>query len=124
MLDAALFVSDAVFERELTLEDGSRHKLWFKQVLADDLESLQSVPEAQRSAAISKLIAKSLCLQDGAPAITAAEAAKLVNGVRNAVLWEIRVVNRMGATVGKASPPEASTGSGTSSSSTESAAEQ
>lgn len=116
MLDAALFVSDAVHEREITLGDGTKHKLHFKEIAAGEFRKLQTANQAQAEEAASKVIAASLCNPDGSQALTVEEAGKLKQGVRLALSLAIADVNGIGAAVGKVSPPEEKTGSGTSSS--------
>jgi tail assembly chaperone len=117
MLNAALFVSETIHEREITLGDGSKHVLHFKEVSAADFRKLQTAKnDEQADHAASKVIAASLCNADGTPALTAEEAGKLKQGVRLALSLAIADVNGIGASVGKVSPPEEKSGSGTSSS--------
>jgi hypothetical protein len=117
MLNAALFVSETIHEREITLGDGSKHVLHFKEISAADFRKLQtSKNDEQADAAASKVIAQSVCNPDGSPALTVDEASKLKQGVRLAISLAIADVNGIGASVGKVSPPEGTTGSGTSSS--------
>lgn len=126
MLNPALFVGDAVHPREITLADGTKHVLHFREIPSGVLRRMQTgtgKPEDE-DAAISKVIAASLCLADGKDCITAEEAAKLKHGVRQAIALAIADVNGIGAEVGKVSPPEATSGSGASLSSTGSAVEQ
>lgn len=125
-LDASLFVSETVHEREITLGDGKKHVLHFKEIASADFSRLQtaSAKDSEQFAAVSRVIAQSLCTPDGKPALTPAEAGKLKHGVRMALALAIAEVNGVGAAVGKASPPEASNGSGESSFSPASAAEQ
>lgn len=120
MLDAALFVSETVHEREITLGDGTKHKLHFREVSAADLRKLQTSdkddPEKAEIAA-SRVIARSLCNPDGSDCITVEQASKLKQGIRFALSLAIAEVNGVGASVGKVSPPvEATNGSGISSS--------
>jgi hypothetical protein len=117
MLNAALFVSETIHEREITLGDGTKHVLHFKEVSAADFRKLQTAKnDEQADLAASKVIAASLCNADGTSAVTVEEAGKLKQGVRLALSLAIADVNGIGASVGKVSPPEETTGSGTSSS--------
>lgn len=119
MLNAALFISDTVHPREITLGDGTKHELHFREISAADIRRLQMVGkggEAQQELAVSKVIAASLCNPDGSDALTVEEAGKLKQGIRLAITLAISEVNGVGAEVGKPSPHEEMTGSGTSSS--------
>lgn len=119
MLDASLFVSDTVHEREITLGDGTKHTLHFREVAAADFRKLQTAAKGndeQAELATSRVIAKSLCNPDGSDCITVEQAGKLKQGIRLALALAIAEVNGVGASVGKVSPPEATNGSGTSSS--------
>lgn len=117
MLDAALFVSETVHEREITLGDGTKHKLHFREISAADFRKLQtSKNDEQAELAASKVIAKSLCNPDGTDCITPEQAATLKQGIRLAISLAIAEVNGIGSSVGKVLPPEATSGSGTSSS--------
>jgi hypothetical protein len=120
-LDAALFVSDAIHKREITLGDGTKHELHFREISSGDLLKLQSANEREAFAAGSRVIARSLCTADGKDAISVEDAARLKHGIRLALAVAIAEVNGIGSTVGKVSPHEETTGSGTSSSSMESA---
>jgi hypothetical protein len=118
MLDSALFTSEAVHEREITLGDGTKHVLFFREIPSAEFRKLQteSRKEELQEIAASKLIARSLCTKEGEDAITFEDAAKLKQGVRFAIALAIGEVNGLGASVGKVSPTEATNGSGTSSS--------
>lgn len=117
-LNQSLFTSDAVHEREITLGDGTKHVLYFREIPSSEFRKLQtsSKSDDQQEIAASKLIARSLCNPDGTDAITQEDAAKLKQGVRFAIALAIGEVNGIGAHVGKTSPPEVTNGSGTSSS--------
>jgi hypothetical protein len=118
MLNAALFISDTVHPREITLGDGNKHALHFREISAADIRRLHvnKGSEEQYELAVSKVIAASLCNPDGTDALTVEEAGKLKQGVRLAITLAIGEVNGLGADVGKPSPHEEKTGSGTSSS--------
>lgn len=119
MLDAALFVTETIHEREITLADGTTHNLWFKPVKYDVLMKAQTTSSKaeEQSAAIDRLLVLSLCNPDGTPALTLEQVKDLYHGVRLACAAAIAEVNQLGSQVGKVSPPETPTsGSGTSSS--------
>lgn len=126
MLDPSLFVGETIHEREITLGDGSKQLLHFREITSADFRKLQtaSMKPEEAEAAVSRVIAASLCNPDGTDAITVKQASALKHGVRMALSIAIAEVNGIGAAVGKVLPPEASNGSGTSSSSPESADEQ
>ena len=115
-MDASLFTSDTVHEREITLGDGSKHLLHFREIPASEFRKLQTESKRDdlQELAASKLIARSLCKPDGTDAVTVEEAGRLKQGVRFAIALAIGEVNGVGAHVGKVSPPEATNGSGTS----------
>lgn len=115
MLPGVLFVGKTIHTRELTLGDGEKHTLYFREIAAADFRKLQAAKNDEQSElAVSKVIAASLCEPDGSDAITAEEAGNIKTGIRVAISLAIAEVNGIGANVGKASPPEALNGSGTS----------
>lgn len=117
MIDPSLFVQpDKVHEREIKLGDGSTHRMYFREIKSADFRKLQtaSLSPEEAESAVSRVIAASLCNPDGTPAITAKQASDLKHGVRLAVSLAIADVNGVGAAVGKVSPPEETSGSGTS----------
>ena len=100
MLDQSLFVSTEVVEREVELPDVKKHKLFFKELTAADISryvnSLNSTDEEVNVMANPKLLALSLCEQDGKPAITVEQALKLKPGVIGPILEALREVNGLG----------------------------
>jgi Phage tail assembly chaperone, TAC len=100
MLDQSLFVSTEVVEREVELPDGKKHKLFFKELTAADISryvnALNSTDEEVNVMANPKLLALSLCEQDGKPAITVEQALKLKPGVIGPILEALREVNGLG----------------------------
>ncbi len=125
-LDPALFVTETIHEREITLGDLTKHTLYFKEIASADFAVLQGTgtSDKDRFNAVSRVIAQSLCAADGTVAVTPQQASKLKHGVRMALALAIAEVNGVGALVGKLLPPEASDGSGTSVSSPELVEEQ
>lgn len=100
MLDKSLFVSTEVVEREVELPDGKKHKLFFKELTAADIaryvNALNSVDEEVRVMANPKLLALSLCEEDGKEAITVEQALKLKPSVIGPLLDALREVNGLG----------------------------
>lgn len=119
-MHAALFVSEDVHERWITLGDGSSHKLYFREIPSAEFRKLQTTgrTDDQQEAAVSSVIAASLVSpKEGGgwePAMDAAQATNLKPGIRVALSIAIAEVNGIGANVGKALPPEGKNGSGTS----------
>ena len=122
---SAFFVSNEAHEREVELADGSKHKLFFKEVPATVYRKFQiaerSDDEDVRAGSLAKLIAASLCEADGSPAMTYEQACDLKAGVSSALMERVLEIN--GKKPGNALPPAETNGSGTSSPSP-SAAEQ
>jgi hypothetical protein len=81
MLSEAFFVSQTIHQKEVTLPDGSKHVLHFKEVPAADfrryLLAERSNDQQERAESVHRLIAVSLCEPDGRPAITVERAATL-----------------------------------------------
>lgn len=116
-LPAALFAAVEPLQREVTLPDGTVAPLHFWQLPAAQFRkyfaAIASDDEDAQAAAISRLIAASLCEPDGSPAITVEQAALLTPAAEGAIFRAIRSVN--GLDEGKAEPPPAANhGSGTS----------
>ena len=82
------------------MPDGSKHTLHFKELPAVEFRKFQlaeaSDDEDVRSSSIAKLIAASLVEEDGKPAITLKDAAKLNSAAANAILAAILDVNGFG----------------------------
>jgi hypothetical protein len=119
MLPESLFVTAEVFERPVTLPDGSRHVLHFRQLSAVEFRRFQiaeqSDDDEKRAASMARLIAASLCDADGKPALTAAKAASLNAAATNAIMGAILDVNGLGAGgSGNGLASAEPTGSGTS----------
>jgi len=100
MLADSLFVSDKVHERMVKLSDGSEYKMWFKELSAIEFRRFhiaeQSADEEKQAASMAKLIAASLCEEDGKPAITYKQALKLTALAMNALSMTILEVNGFG----------------------------
>lgn len=117
-LSDSLFVSAQIHERTVTLGDGQKHTLFFKELPAVDFRAYQlaehSADEAVKVTSMPKLIALSVCEPDGTPAMTLDRAKTLRPEVMIAIFHEILNLNRIGAQAKNSSPPEAKSGSGTS----------
>jgi hypothetical protein len=113
------FVSDAVHERRVTLADGTEHVLHFRELSVTDWRTWgfaeRSEDDEVRAAAMSRLIAASLCEPDGSAAMTLEQALRLKPGVATALFTAVLDVNRVKreADEGNASRPAESNGSGT-----------
>ncbi|ARP86297.1 hypothetical protein [Bordetella genomosp. 9] len=125
MLDKSLFASAEVQEREVTLPDGGKHKLYFREASAVDFRKFvfaqRSEDEDRQAASISQLIAACVCEPDGKPALTVEQASRLKPAAANAIFSIIMEMAQ--PPEGNGSRLEAKIGSGTSSPS-DSAAEQ
>lgn len=99
-LAASLFVSGVIHKRDITLPDGTTHVLHFKELPAVGFRSFQlaetSDDDEVRAASMVKLIASSLCEEDGKPAITQTEAARLTSAAANALISAILEINGFG----------------------------
>lgn len=120
MLDESFFISPQLHERPVTLADGSTHRLHFRELTASQVRGYQlaegSDDEEVQAGAIAKLIAASVCESDGRPAMTYERAQQLRPKAANALMAQIMQINGMASDQAKKpSPPEAPSGSGTSS---------
>lgn len=113
MLPAALFRSDELHERAITLGDGSVHPLKFREMTHAQELKMRDIARAEGDH-VSFMISVSVVNDDGTPAISETEAANLKRGVRNALITAIMDINGGGASLGNALPPAASAGSSTS----------
>jgi hypothetical protein len=100
-LDTSLFVSDEIQAREVELPDGSKHTLHFRQVPAAEFRKFhkaeRSEDEDVQAGSMAKLIAASLCEEDGKTALSYARAAKLNAAATNAIFLAVLDVNGMGS---------------------------
>ncbi|MFW8567073.1 hypothetical protein [Orrella sp. 11846] len=112
MLDNAFFVSDTIHEREVELADGSKHKLYFKEVPAGAYRRFafdtESDKEQVRIDAMARLVTASLVTPDGKSAITFEQAKKLKAAPMLSIFLAIQEVN------GVATPKTETGDSGTS----------
>ncbi len=80
-LPAAMFVSDEIIERDVTLADGSTYTFHFKALSHIEFNkwalALASKDESVRDQANSRLVQLSLVTPDGKAALTAAQADKI-----------------------------------------------
>ncbi len=94
------FVSDEIHERTVELGDGSTHTLHFRELPVTELRRFAQAERSEdddiRAASVSKLIAASLCDQDGKPAMSAEQAGQLKPKVANAIFAALMSVNDSG----------------------------
>jgi len=100
MIDAALFISDELQVRDVTLPDGTTHALRFRQLPAVEFRrffmSMQAEASESRDNAMAQLISKSLCNEDGSPALTLKEALRLTPTAERAIGDVVLSVNGLG----------------------------
>lgn len=119
MLDAALFISDEIAEKEIELADGSKHVLFFKQLPNTAFEKYAlwnaSADEDVAAKASARLLVLGLCDADGKPALTLEQAERIKRPVMQRMFAALIDVNGYGkGKQGNDLPPGATTGSGTS----------
>lgn len=94
------FVSDEIHERQVTLGDGSKHTLHFRELPVTEIRRFamaeRSEDEDVRAESASKLIAAGLCDPDGNPAMTVEQARRLKPKVANAIFTALMSVNNSG----------------------------
>jgi hypothetical protein len=113
MLPAALFRSDELHKRDITLADGSVHTLHFREMTKAEEQKMRAIA-GKDGDHVSYMIAVSLCDDQGASVVDEDQAGNLKRGVRNAMVTAIMDINGSGATVGNGLPPAVSSGSSTS----------
>lgn len=100
MLDESNFISQKLHEVEVTLGDGEKHKLHFRELAAEHFmrftEDSSSKDDGARYGAAPRLIAESLRTPDGKPAITRDKAALLKPKIQNSLMNAILVLNGVG----------------------------
>jgi hypothetical protein len=100
-LDASLFISDEIKQKEVTLPNGQVHTLYFKELPAVEFRRFQiaetSGKEDVQAGSIAKLISASLVEPDGKPAISYTKALQLNSAAANAIIAAILEVNGFGA---------------------------
>lgn len=114
----SFFVSTEIHKRVVELADGSKHELHFRELPVADYRKFQiaeaSDDENVRAGSMAKMISASLCEPDGSPAMTYEEAMRLRPNV-NSRLFDVILSLGGAGKKGEALPPEAKSGSGTSS---------
>lgn len=92
-----MFASDAIIEKEVTLGDGSKHTLYFKELTAIEFKqhiaAEQSKDAKIRDNAAARLIARSLVEPNGRRALSAERAAALKPAVSGAIFMTIMEIN-------------------------------
>lgn len=101
-----MFASDAIIEQEVTLGDGSKRKLYFKELKAIEwkqhMEAEGSKDEKVRNESAAKLISRCLVEPDGRRALTLQQAATLKPSVAGAIFLAILRINGLLAAVAPA----------------------
>jgi hypothetical protein len=101
----SFFVSDTIHEKEVTLADGKKHTLYFRELDTVAFRKFQiaerSDDENERAQSVAKLIVASLCEPDGKPAMSFEKAKRLKPSVSNAILSAIFALNSPGDDAGK-----------------------
>jgi hypothetical protein len=99
MLDKNLFVSEEVHERKVTLNK-QEVTLWFKEIPAVEFRKYFLIEQGddieKQSENMARLIAFSLCNEDGTKAITLDQAKKLKPNAMIALFKEVLEVNQQG----------------------------
>lgn len=97
MLDADLFVSDALVERSVTLPTGKTVALHFKELPAVEFIRFHRIAaegnEDARDGAAAKLVAASVRNPDGTQAMTYEKALTLKSGALNAIFAVVLEIN-------------------------------
>lgn len=93
------FAGDAIHERTVTMADGSKRVLHFRELDSTHVNRyylwLTSADEEVRAAAAARLIAAGLCNPDGTPALTFERAARLKPMVLKGLVDALQDVNAM-----------------------------
>ena len=118
MIDAAFFTKADLQVREVGLPDGSKHSIHFRELAAVEFRKFQiaegSDDDDKRAAAMTALIAASVCDPDGKPAMNVNQAAKLSPFAANALVTAILEVNGITGAAKNESPAEEQSGLSTS----------
>lgn len=92
-----MFASDAIVEHEVTLGDGNKRTLYFKELSAIEwkqhMEAENSKDPKVRKESAVRLIARSLVEPDGRRALSVTQAAKLKPAVSGAIFMAILRLN-------------------------------
>jgi hypothetical protein len=89
MLHDDFFVGDAPVEKEVELQNGTKHVLYFRQLSAAEFRKLY---ENKGKDFTATMIARCLCNPDGSDAITLEQAAKLKPKAEQAIVAAINAV--------------------------------
>ena len=94
---SAFLVSPEIFHKDVTLPDGSVHKMNFRQLSGAEWRAYQidysSKNRADQKLAMQRIIQASLCEEDGSPALTTEEAERLNLGAMNALFSRVLECN-------------------------------
>jgi hypothetical protein len=96
-LPSSFFASTEVHKKEVELADGEKHTLWFKELPHIEIRKFQlaeaSDDQDVKASSIAKMIAASLCEEDGRAAMTVDQALTLKASVASKLLVAITEVN-------------------------------
>ena len=108
---ASIFIADAPQERKVTLGDGTEHAFFFREIPNTEFElyaiHAQSNDEEVASRAAARLVAQSLCDENGKLELTTEQAGKLKRPIMVAMLAHVFEVNGLTKAVGAKSEKEA-----------------
>lgn len=97
MLSDAFFVSPTVQARTVRLPDGTEHVLHFKQLAAVEFRKFhlaeQSPNDDVRAGNIARIVAASLCTEDGKPVMSYERALTLTPAAASALMEAVMAVN-------------------------------
>lgn len=99
-LDASLFISDTIHDREVELGDGTKHTMHFRELPNPDLLRFnfaeRSRDDEVRATARARLVSASLCDEAGNPVLPFEAAVRLKPKVLAAFFLEALAVNGFG----------------------------
>lgn len=99
-LDPSLFISTKIHEREVTLGDGSRHIVHFRELPNPELMKFwlteQSEDMDRKSESRARFVAASVCDENGNPALPFDDAVRLKPAVLNSFFSVALSVNGFG----------------------------
>lgn len=106
----SLFASDEVQSREIELPDGSKHTFRFRQLPATEFRKYSQAEESPdpdvHAGSMARLIAASVCGEDGKLILPLKEALKLNAQATNALFLAVLSVNSMAKKEGEQTPGE------------------
>ena len=113
-LPTSLFVSAQVQGREVTLADGTTHVLFFKELPAVTFKTYSrlqaSTDQQDQDTCMARLIAESLCDEEGKRAMTFEQACQLRLDAATAIFQAVLDVNGLSGKKGDRSPGASASG--------------